>query len=113
MKKGDEEKVNLLKKTLYGLKQAPRVWYNRMDDRLLSLGFVKNLFESTLYVKYFEIDILIISLFVDDLLVTENNATLIDKFRLELKASEMIDFGLMTYIFKIEIKKSQDKMFIC
>ncbi|KAI4297629.1 hypothetical protein L6164_037513 [Bauhinia variegata] len=50
--KGQEDKVYLLKKALYGLKQAPRVWYNRINDNLLHLGFHKSLSEATLYVKH-------------------------------------------------------------
>ena len=49
--KGDEDKVYLLKKALYGLKQDPRAWYNKIDEYLLKLGFVKSFSESTLYVK--------------------------------------------------------------
>ncbi|KAL4367925.1 hypothetical protein GQ457_05G026840 [Hibiscus cannabinus] len=67
-KKGKEDKVFLLKKALYGLKQAPRAWYNRIDDHLLNFGFKKSLSESTLYVKHNGTDILIVSLYVDDLL---------------------------------------------
>ena len=63
MKRGDEDKVYLLKKALYGLKQAPRDWYNSIDDHLLSLGFEKSLFESALYVKHKNTDILIVSLY--------------------------------------------------
>ena len=43
VKKEEEEKVYLLKKALYGLKQAPRSWYSRIDDHLLSLGFIKTI----------------------------------------------------------------------
>nr|KYP70533.1 Retrovirus-related Pol polyprotein from transposon TNT 1-94 [Cajanus cajan] len=70
VKEAEEDKVYLLKKALYGLKQAPRSWYSRIDDHLLNLGFVKSLAESTLYVKHDRADILIISLYVDDLFVT-------------------------------------------
>ena len=70
MKKGEEAKVFLLKKALYGLKQAPRAWYNKIDEHLLSLGFKKSLSEATLYVKHQNNDVLIVSLYVDDLLLT-------------------------------------------
>ncbi|KAA0039316.1 retrovirus-related Pol polyprotein from transposon TNT 1-94 [Cucumis melo var. makuwa] len=47
-----EIKSILLKKALYGLKQAPRAWYSKIDEHLLSLGFVKSLSETNLYVKH-------------------------------------------------------------
>nr|KYP62107.1 Retrovirus-related Pol polyprotein from transposon TNT 1-94 [Cajanus cajan] len=95
-KNGEEGKVYLLKKALYGLKQAPRAWYSRIDNHLLSIGFVKSLSESTtLYIKHCEFNIVIISLYVDDLLVTGNNAALIDEFKMEMmKVFEMTDLGL-------------------
>ena len=60
----------LLKKALYGLKQSPRAWYSKIDEHLLSLGFKKGLSEATLYVKHQNNDVLIVSLYVDDLLLT-------------------------------------------
>ena len=58
MIQGEEDKVYLLQKSLYVLKQAPRAWYNRIDDHLLSLGFVKRLYEATFYIKLKDDDIL-------------------------------------------------------
>ena len=70
VKKGEEAKVFLLKKALYALKQAPRAWYSKIDEHLLSLGFKKSLSKATLYVKHQNNDVLIVSLYVDDLLLT-------------------------------------------
>jgi hypothetical protein len=70
---GKEDKVYLLKKALYRLKQAPRAWYGRIDDYLISSSFQKILSEATLYVKKINNDVLVISLYVDDLLVTGGN----------------------------------------
>jgi hypothetical protein len=70
VKEGEEDKVYLLKKALYGLKQAPRAWYSIIDEHLQNLGFAKSFSKSTLYVKQNGAIILIISLYVDDLLVT-------------------------------------------
>lgn len=70
VKQGEEDKFYLLKKALNGLKQAPRDWDNRIDDHLLSLGFIKGLYEVTLYVKQNGNDFRIVSLYVDNLLVT-------------------------------------------
>ena len=77
----EEDKVYLLKKTLYRLKQAPRVWYNRINDHLLSFGFEKILFEATHYVKKKNNNVLILSLYIDDLLITGSNAWLIEEFK--------------------------------
>ncbi|XP_039165831.1 SNF2 domain-containing protein CLASSY 3-like [Eucalyptus grandis] len=68
-----EEKVYLLRKALYGLRQAPRAWYSKMDEHLLGLGFKKSLSESTLYVKKLVSDLMMVSLYMDDMLVTGSN----------------------------------------
>jgi hypothetical protein len=78
---GKEDKVYLLKKALYGLKQAPRAWYGRMDDYLTSSGFQKSLSEATLYVKKIHNDVLIISLYVNDLLVVRSNTQQVEEFK--------------------------------
>ena len=111
---GQENKVYRLKKALYGLKQAPRAWYNRIDEYLLNLGFVKSLSESTLYIKGEQNDIIVVSLYVDDLLVTGSNIELIQKFKENMKqAFEMADLGEMSYFLGIEIKQGQSEIFIC
>jgi len=81
MKQGEEDKVYLLKKALYGLKQVPRAWYSKINYHLLSIGFAKSLSESTLYVKYKGNNFLIVSLYVDDLLVTRDDARLAEEFK--------------------------------
>jgi hypothetical protein len=45
----DNSKVCLLKKSLYGLKQSPRLWYRRFDEFLLKTGFVRNNYDSCVY----------------------------------------------------------------
>jgi len=111
---GAEDKVYLLQKALYGLKQAPRAWYNQIDEHLLNLGFVKSLSEATLYVKLKDNDVLIVSLYVDDLLVIGSNESLVEEFKQEMmNVFEMTDLGLMTYFLGMEVKQSQNEVFIC
>ncbi|PNX61228.1 putative LRR receptor-like protein kinase, partial [Trifolium pratense] len=96
--KEHEDKVYLLKKALYGLKQAPRAWYSRIDEYLMKLGFVKSLSESTLYIKGDQTNFLVISLYVDDLLVTGSSAEFIQQFKDDMKqVFEMSDLGEMSY----------------
>ena len=98
VKEGEDDKVYFLKKALYGLKQAPRSWYNKIDEHLLNLGFAKSLVEVTLYIKSEGADILIISLYVDDLFVTGSNTSLVEKLKKEMMEEfEMTNLGLMTF----------------
>jgi len=112
--KGKEDKVYLLKKALYGLKQAPRAWYSRIDAHLLSLGFTKSLSESTLYIRKEDSDLTIVSLYVDDLLVTGSNLNLINLFKTEMmEVFEMTDLGEMFYFLGMEIQQKGHEVFIC
>lgn len=80
------------------MNQAPIAWYSIIDIHLMSLCFEKSIYEFTLYIKNTEVDILVVSLYVDDSFVTRNNVALIDEFKLEMmKEFEMTDLGLMTY----------------
>ena len=104
--KDKEDKVYQLKKALYGLKQAPRAWYNKINAHLLSLGFKKSQSESTLYIRKINADILIISLYVDDLLVTGSNQCLMDKFKAEMEeVFEMTDLEEMSYFLGMEVHR--------
>ena len=105
--KGKEDKVYQLKKALYGLKQAPRAWYNRINAHLLGLGFKKSQSESTLYIRKINVGRLIISLYIDDLLVTGSNQYLMDKFKDEMEeVFEMTDLGDMSYFLGMEVHQN-------
>ncbi|XP_058002241.1 uncharacterized mitochondrial protein AtMg00810-like [Hevea brasiliensis] len=75
---------------------------------------MKSLSESTLYVKRANKNIVIVSLYVDDLLVTGSNATLIEQFKKEMtRVFEMIDLRAMAFFLGMEIKQNQQGIFIC
>ncbi|PKU66914.1 Retrovirus-related Pol polyprotein from transposon TNT 1-94 [Dendrobium catenatum] len=80
--KGFEDKlypnhVCCLHKAIYGLKQAPRQWYNTFTSHLVSLGFThSNADPSLLVFKHNDIQIYLL-MYVDDILITGNNPTLI------------------------------------
>ena len=104
----------MLKKALYGLKQAPKAWYSKMDGHLLSLGFEKSLSESTLYVKKLDSDLVIVSFYVNDLLVTGGNKAQITVFKQNMmKMFEMTNLGEISYFLGMEIKQTQNEIFIC
>jgi hypothetical protein len=113
--KGNESKVLRLRKALYGLKQAPRAWYSRIDQYFMDRGFRRSKSEPTLYIKtQGQYDTLIVSLYVDDLIYTGNNITLINGFKEDMmKTFEMTDLGLRNYFLGIEVKQKEQGIFIC
>eukprot|EP00253_Pinus_taeda_P013773 PITA_13773 len=110
---GQEHKVCKLKKALYGLKQAPRAWYNIIDAYLIENGFDKCDGEPTLYIKENDGKILIVVLYVDDLIFTSNDASLIADFKAVMKSEfEVTDLGFLRYFLGIEVDQSENGVFI-
>lgn len=98
-----ESHICRLKKALYGLKQAPRAWYERIDQYLLSLGFLKNDADPNIYFKVIDDKALILVLYVDDLFLTGED-DLIARCKKELASEfEMKDLGLMHYFLSLEV----------
>eukprot|EP00253_Pinus_taeda_P012844 PITA_12844 len=110
---GQEHKVCKLKKALYGLKQAPRAWYNIIDAYLIENGFDKCDGEPMLYIKENDGKILIVVLYVDELIFTRNDASLIADFKAVMKIEfEMTDLGFLRYFPRIEVDQSENGVFI-
>lgn len=101
------KKVYRLKKALYGLRQAPRAWYSKIKGYFQREGFEKCPSEHTLFVKTTpDGDILIVSLYVDDLIFTGNNSDLFTAFKNSMKGKfEMSDLGRMTYFLGVEVSQ--------
>jgi hypothetical protein len=107
-------KVYLLKKALYGLKQAPRAWYSRLGNHLLSLGFNRSMNGVTLYVKHADGYKLIVSVYVDDLLITGDKEQLVEEFKTNMKDMfEMNELGLLIYFLGMEVTQSDQGYFLC
>ncbi|KAG8502260.1 hypothetical protein CXB51_002212 [Gossypium anomalum] len=110
----EEDKVYKLKKALYGLKQALRAWYSRIDGYLASLGFERSISEPTLYVKRQGSKTqLIVSLYVDDLLVTGGDQAMLIDFKCKMQqVFEMSDLGQMSYFLGMEVSQTQYGIFL-
>ena len=68
-----------LRKPIYGLKQAPRSWYLSLKQHLLSIGFVNYMADASLFVHSRGSNITYVLLYVDDILVTDNDSTLVSQ----------------------------------
>ena len=79
----------------------------------MSNGFSKSNGEPTLYIKAANENVLIFVLYVDDLIFTGNEHSLIGEFKEAMKNEfEMTDLGLLKYFLGIEVKHIHDGIFI-
>lgn len=86
-----------------------------MDNLLIQLGFSRSQTEATLYVKVTVCESLIVSIYVDDMLVTGSKIELIiQRFKDEMeKIFEMTDLGVMKYFLGMKVLQSSYGIFIC
>ena len=92
----DSGYVCKLKKTLYGLKKAPRAWFEKFSIVISYLGFVSSSHGSTLFIKCTDAGRIIMSLYVDDMIITGDDIDGILVLKTELaRRFEMKDLGYL------------------
>ena len=92
-----------------------RVWNSRIDKYFQEKGLFKCPHEHALYCKVHENgDILIVCLYVDDSNLTGNNllSTVEDFKKAMAREFEMTDIGLMAHYLGIEVKQTEEGIFI-
>eukprot|EP00794_Sanderia_malayensis_P003564 gene3564-biopygen3051 len=105
---GKENLVCKLNKSLYGLKQASRCWFTTMDTFLKEKGYEQSKSDNCLYIKRVGEEFIIISLFVDDLLLACNSVQMLEKEKKELqKRFCMKDLGEVHYLLGIQIERDR------
>ena len=96
-----------LKKVLHGLQQAPRAWFEKFSVLISSLGFVLNSHDFALFIKCTNAGRIILSLYVDDIIITGNDIDGIFILKTELaRQFEMTDLGSLRYFMGIEVAYS-------
>jgi hypothetical protein len=114
IKEGEEHKVLKLKKALYGLHQAPSAWNEKLDDTLMSFGFIKCPSEPAIYTRHRGKHQLVVGVYVDDLVVTGSSIDGIKQFKTEMaNAFKMSDLGLLHYYLGIEVRQSSKGIALC
>jgi hypothetical protein len=96
-----------LHKSLYGLKQALWVWYTRLNDFLLSIGFRTSKVDTSLFIFSVGTDICYLLVYIDNILLTGNNSLMLKRF-IQLLSSEfkLCDLGTVYYFLGIEIQST-------
>ena len=107
------QKVCKLKKSLYGLKQSPRAWFGRFTKSMRAFGYCQCNSDHTLFLKKQHGKITTLIVYVDDMVVTENDPeerkTLQNYLSREF---EMKDLGHLKYFLGLKFL-NQVKEFFC
>ncbi|GJS33604.1 ribonuclease H-like domain-containing protein [Tanacetum coccineum] len=99
-----DNNVCRLKRSLYDLKQAPRQWNAKLTSTLIENDFSQSKSDYSLYTKSDKEVFLALLVYVDDIIITGNNFSEIEKFKVFLKSKFMIkDLGKLKYFLGIEI----------
>jgi len=92
-----------LRKALYGLKQAPRAWYSRLSSTLNEMGFRRSHADTSLFIHNMGSEFIYILIYVDDILVTGPNHSMIAQLIKRLQCDFVLkDLGPLTFFLGIE-----------
>nr|GEX37367.1 retrotransposon protein, putative, Ty1-copia subclass [Tanacetum cinerariifolium] len=102
-----------LKRFIYELKQASRQWNKRFNDEIKKFDFTQNHDEPCVYQKDSGSYVAILILYVDDILLMENNIPMLQDVKSYLGRSfAMKDLGDAAYILGIKIHLDRSKRLI-
>jgi len=94
-----------LRKSLYGLKQASRQWYAKLSEVLYHIGFSHSENDYSLFYKKHGLSVVFLAVYVDDILVIENDATEIATLKSFLDTTFRIkDLAYAHFFLRIEIR---------
>nr|GEY60240.1 retrovirus-related Pol polyprotein from transposon TNT 1-94 [Tanacetum cinerariifolium] len=106
-------RVCKLKRFIYGLKQASRQWNKRFDDEIKKFSFNQNCNEPCVYMKASGSYVTFLILYVDDILIMENNISMLQDVKSYLgRCFAMKDLGEVEYILGIKIYRDRSKRLI-
>ncbi|KAJ9568078.1 hypothetical protein OSB04_004044 [Centaurea solstitialis] len=69
-----------LNKAIYGLRQASRAWYNELKSFLISAHFKPTISDPSLFVRHSNTSPIYILVYVDDIIITGPNSSLVSSF---------------------------------
>ena len=108
--KEQRRKVCHLKRSIYDLKQASRQWYFKFHKAIILIGFKMMEEDHCVYVKRSGKSLLILSLYVDDILLAGNDIEIIVTTKRWLSSIfERKDMGEANYVLGVKIFKDRSK----
>ncbi|XP_021751608.1 uncharacterized protein LOC110717256 [Chenopodium quinoa] len=93
-----------LLKSLYGLRQAPRCWFSKLASSLKRYSFIQSYSDYSLFTLQSGAIQLSVLVYVDDLIISENDSSAISSFKSYLSdCFHMKDLGVLKYFLDIEV----------
>lgn len=106
-------KVCCLHKALYDLNQSPRAWFERFSGAMLKFGYAQCQADHTLFVKHSVGKTIALIVYVNDIVMTENDPVEIFSLKLFLgKEFEIKDLGSLCYFLSIEVSRFKKGIFL-
>lgn len=103
-----EKLVCRLHKSLYGLKQAPRNWFSKFSEAIKKAGFSQSHSDHSLFVQVKDSSLTAVLIYVDDMIITGNDAKAIQDLKLFLHQQFHIkDLGYLKYFLGLEVARSK------
>ncbi|XP_060674740.1 retrovirus-related Pol polyprotein from transposon RE1 isoform X2 [Ziziphus jujuba] len=100
-----------LQKALYGLRQAPRAWFDKLKQALLHKGFKNSQADTSLFMYNFGTTCAMILVYVDDIIITGNNAIFVNQLIGDLNQQfSLKDLGDLHFFLGIEVHRSEGVM---
>jgi hypothetical protein len=104
----NSQKACKLKRSIYGLKQASRQWYTKFHKVITSYGFIENFVDQCIYLKVSRSKGIFLVLYVDDILLANNDLDLLhDTKQFLFQNFEIKDLGEASYVIGIEIHRDR------
>jgi hypothetical protein len=98
---------------LYGLKQAPRAWHDKIAEFFVTIGFRMSNANHSLYVRKSDEGIVVITIYVDDLIVGGDNEKEVEHVKRLLKQKfDMKDLGELKLFLGIEVIKTAEGIWL-
>jgi ATP-binding cassette subfamily B (MDR/TAP) protein 1 len=111
--KGQERKICKLKRSIYGFKQASRQLNVKFHQAILKDGFTMMEKDHCIYLKCSNNSFIILSLYVDDILITGNSKEMINTTKKWLSSNfNMKDMGKVSYVLGVKIIRDLAKWLV-
>ena len=97
-----------LRKSIYGLKQARRQWHAKLLAIISELGFVQSKLDYALFVHLKGSSFTALLVYVDDILITGNDAQCVTDLKKILDTKFGIkDLGVLKYFLGLEVARNE------